>query len=120
MAQLYYKYGTMNSGKTIEILKVAHNYEEQGKSVVIMTSAVDTRDGFGVVSSRIGTSCFWLIRLTKSKQFANIALKKQPWFCGRIMGNLSMMANRSKSVAMRPIFLFAASIISIHPLNRMN
>ena len=54
MAQLYYKYGTMNSGKTIEILKVAHNYEEQGKSVIIMTSAVDTRDGFGVVSSRIG------------------------------------------------------------------
>ena len=44
----------MNSGKTIEILKVAHNYEEQGKPVVIMTSALDTRDGFGVVSSRIG------------------------------------------------------------------
>ena len=54
MAQLYYKYGTMNSRKTIEILKVAHNYEEQGKSVVIMTSAIDTRDGVGVVSSRIG------------------------------------------------------------------
>lgn len=44
----------MNSGKTIEILKVAHNYEEQGKPVVIMTSALDTRDGFGIVSSRIG------------------------------------------------------------------
>lgn len=54
LAQLYYKYGTMNSGKTIEILKVAHNYEEQGKPVVIMTSALDTRDGFGLVSSRIG------------------------------------------------------------------
>ena len=54
MAQLYYKYDTMNSGKTIEILKVAHNYEEQGKPVVIMTSALDTRDGFGKVSSRIG------------------------------------------------------------------
>lgn len=54
VAQLYYKYGTMNSGKTIEILKVAHNYEEQGKPVVIMTSALDTRDAFGVVSSRIG------------------------------------------------------------------
>ncbi|RRA72791.1 thymidine kinase, partial [Streptococcus agalactiae] len=24
MAQLYYKYGTMNSGKTIELLKVSH------------------------------------------------------------------------------------------------
>ena len=54
LAQLYYKYGTMNSGKTIEILKVAHNYEEQGKPVVIMTSSLDTRDGFGVVASRIG------------------------------------------------------------------
>ena len=54
LAQLYYKYGTMNSGKTIEILKVAHNYEEQGKPVVIMTSALDTRDGYGIVSSRIG------------------------------------------------------------------
>ena len=54
MAQLYYKYGTMNSGKTIEILKVAHNYEEQGKPVVIMTSALDTRDGDGIVCSRIG------------------------------------------------------------------
>ncbi len=54
LAQLYYKYGTMNSGKTIEILKVAHNYEEQGKPVVIMTSSLDTRDEFGVVSSRIG------------------------------------------------------------------
>ena len=40
--------------KTIEILKVAYNYEEQGKSVVIMTSALDTRDGVGYVSSRIG------------------------------------------------------------------
>lgn len=54
LAQLYYKYGTMNSGKTIEILKVAHNYEEQGKPVVIMTSSLDTRDEFGVISSRIG------------------------------------------------------------------
>ncbi|GAB6092493.1 thymidine kinase [Furfurilactobacillus curtus] len=54
MAQLFFRFGAMNSGKTIEILKVAHNYEEQGKSVIIMTSAVDTRDGAGFVSSRIG------------------------------------------------------------------
>lgn len=54
MAQLYYRYGTMNSGKSIEILKVAHNYEEQGKPVVLMTSAVDTRSGYGNISSRIG------------------------------------------------------------------
>lgn len=54
MAQLYYRYGTMNSGKSIEILKVAYNYEEQGKPVVIMTSALDTRDELGYIASRIG------------------------------------------------------------------
>ena len=54
MAQLFFKYGAMNSGKSIEILKVAHNYEEQQKPVVIMTSALDDRDGVGKISSRIG------------------------------------------------------------------
>lgn len=54
MAQLFFRYGTMNSGKSIEILKVAHNYEEQGKPVVIFTSAVDDREEVGVISSRIG------------------------------------------------------------------
>ncbi|WDF81774.1 thymidine kinase [Lacticaseibacillus pabuli] len=54
MAQLFFRYGAMNSGKSIEILKVAHNYEEQGKHVVILTSAVDSRSGVGMISSRIG------------------------------------------------------------------
>lgn len=35
MAQLFFHYGTMNSGKSIEILKVAHNYREQGKEVLL-------------------------------------------------------------------------------------
>ncbi|MCI1894514.1 MAG: thymidine kinase [Lactobacillus sp.] len=54
MAQLFFRYGAMNSGKTIEILKVAHNYEEQHKQVIILTSAVDDRAGVGMISSRIG------------------------------------------------------------------
>ncbi len=54
MAQLYFKYGAMNSGKSFELLKVAHNYEEQDKSVRLFTSGMDDRDGVGMVSSRIG------------------------------------------------------------------
>ena len=54
MAQLFFKHGAMNSGKTIEILKVALNYEEQNKPVVLMTSGLDTRDEVGIISSRIG------------------------------------------------------------------
>lgn len=54
LAQLFYHYGAMNSGKSIEILKDAHNYEEQGKSVILMTSGLDTRTGVGNIASRIG------------------------------------------------------------------
>lgn len=54
MAQLFFKYGAMNSGKSIDILKVAHNYEEQGKPVELLTSGVDNRSGIGVIASRIG------------------------------------------------------------------
>lgn len=57
MAQFYYYYGAMNSGKSIEVLKVAHNYREQHKSVIVMTSAKDTREKEGTVKSRIGLSC---------------------------------------------------------------
>ncbi|XJS09957.1 thymidine kinase [Aerococcaceae bacterium WGS1372] len=54
MAKLYFKYGAMNSGKSIEIVKVAHNYEEQNKAVKIFTSAIDNRTEVGLVASRTG------------------------------------------------------------------
>lgn len=54
MAQLYYKYGTMNSGKSFEIIKVAHNYEEQGKSVLIFSPSVSARGSADRVGSRVG------------------------------------------------------------------
>ncbi|MDF2834632.1 MAG: tdk [Paenibacillus sp.] len=54
MAQLYYKYGTMNSGKSFEIIKVAHNYEEQGKPVLIYSPSVSARGSVERVGSRVG------------------------------------------------------------------
>jgi thymidine kinase len=56
LAQLYFKYGTMNSGKSFEIIKVAHNYEEQGKPVIIFSPSIDTRGGSNQVGSRAGMS----------------------------------------------------------------
>lgn len=44
----------MNSGKSIEIIKVAHNYEEQNKPVKILTSAIDNRKAVGQIASRTG------------------------------------------------------------------
>ena len=54
MAQLYYRYSTMNAGKSIEVIKVAHNYEERNKRVLTLVPAVDDRYGVGVITSRIG------------------------------------------------------------------
>ena len=54
MAQLYYRYSTMNAGKSIELIKVAYNYEERGKQVLTLIPSVDDRYGGGVITSRLG------------------------------------------------------------------
>lgn len=56
MAQLYYRYSTMNAGKSIELIKVAYNYEERGKHVITLSPSVDDRYGVGKITSRIGIS----------------------------------------------------------------
>ena len=54
MAQLYYRYSTMNAGKSIELIKVAYNYEERGLKVMTLVPSVDDRYGTGKITSRIG------------------------------------------------------------------
>ena len=50
MAQLYYRYSTMNAGKSIELIKVAYNYEERGKQVLTLIPSVSDRYGVGVIT----------------------------------------------------------------------
>ena len=54
MAQLYYRYSTMNAGKSIELIKGAYNYEERGQRGMTLLPAIDDRYGVGVITSRIG------------------------------------------------------------------
>lgn len=56
MAELIFKYGTMNSGKSVEILTTAHNYEEKYKNVMLFTTSLDDRYGKGKISTRLGMS----------------------------------------------------------------
>lgn len=56
MASLYFRYGSMGAGKSIDLLKVNHNYSEQGKGTLLFTPAVDDRYGVGKITSRIGVS----------------------------------------------------------------
>lgn len=43
MAKLHFKYGTMNSGKSIDLMRTAYNYEEQGYEVLVMKPKIDTK-----------------------------------------------------------------------------
>jgi thymidine kinase len=54
MAKLYFRYGTMDSAKTMNLLAVAHNYRQQGKNVVLLKPRLDDRFGGGVIASRSG------------------------------------------------------------------
>lgn len=56
MAKLYYRFGQMNASKSIQLLTVAHNYEEQGKTVMLFTPSIDRRFGHGRIASRVGIS----------------------------------------------------------------
>lgn len=54
MAKLYFRYGTMGSAKTLNLLAVAHNYRQQGKKVVLLKPEIDTRFGSRIIRSRAG------------------------------------------------------------------
>lgn len=50
--KLFFKYGCMGSGKSLDLIAKAYNFEERGLNVLVMKSAVDDRDGLGVIHSR--------------------------------------------------------------------
>lgn len=54
MAKLYFRYGTVGSAKTLNLLAVAHNYRQQGKKVILLKPALDARFGQKAIRSRAG------------------------------------------------------------------
>ncbi|MFN5709337.1 MAG: thymidine kinase, partial [Planctomycetota bacterium] len=43
MAKLYFYYSAMNAGKSTTLLQSAHNYEERGMRVMLLTPRLDNR-----------------------------------------------------------------------------
>ena len=54
MAKLYFRYGSVSSAKTLNLLATAHTYKQQGKNVVVLKPALDVRFGKNSVASRAG------------------------------------------------------------------
>lgn len=53
-SKIYFRFSSMNAGKSTSLLQAAFNYEEHQKKVLLFTSAVDTRYGVGMITSRLG------------------------------------------------------------------
>jgi thymidine kinase len=54
MAKLYFRYGTVGSAKTLNLLAVAHNYRQQGKKILLFKPDLDVRFGKEHIRSRAG------------------------------------------------------------------
>ena len=55
MAKLYFNYGAMSDGKTIEVITTAYKYNSRGMKALVVKPSVDTKGG-NLVTSRIGMS----------------------------------------------------------------
>lgn len=53
MSKLYFRYGAMGCGKTMQLLQVAFNYEERGHKVCVIKPKTDTKNGTKLLT-RIG------------------------------------------------------------------
>lgn len=85
MASLWWRYATMNSGKSAQLIQAAFNYEERGFRPLILKPAIDTRDGDGLtqVTSRIGLKATALLFQPDENLFEKVcvALRDGPIAC---------------------------------------
>ena len=74
MAKLYFRYGTVGSAKTLNLLAVAHNYRQQSKKALLIKPEIDTRFGEATIQSRAGLSRDADILVAPTTRLADAAL----------------------------------------------
>lgn len=53
MGKLVLYYATMNAGKSIDLIRTAYNYEENGFKILVMKPSIDTKAG-SAIQTRVG------------------------------------------------------------------
>jgi len=77
MAKLYFRYRAMNSGKTANLLMVAHNYMAQNKDILIIKPVQDTRWGAdNLVKSRAVVGSFEAIMVAAGDDLNELVAKQ--------------------------------------------
>lgn len=55
MAKLIFKYSTMNTGKSMDLIRTVYNYEENDSKILVMKPMIDTKGGSSI-ETRAGLS----------------------------------------------------------------
>lgn len=70
--KIYFKYGTMGSGKSLDLIRAVYNYRERGMNVLVYKSEIDKRDSENecIIKSRTGAEvkAYWLPKDRPIKQ----------------------------------------------------
>lgn len=81
MSKLYFKTGTMGSGKSLDLIRTVYNYKERGMDITVLKPKVDDRNGTDkcIIWSRTGASCDadWINDDTNILKFVEEQLKSR-------------------------------------------
>jgi len=79
LSKLYFRFSSMNAGKSTALVQIAYNYEERDQSVVVAKPSVDTKDD--AVLSRLGARRAVDIHVTPDfelfKEFQNLLSERR-------------------------------------------
>jgi thymidine kinase len=58
MSKLYFKYSTMNAGKSLNLISTAYSFKERSIPYIVMKPVIDTRDSGFIKSRALSTQNF--------------------------------------------------------------
>lgn len=71
---LKFVFGSMSSGKSLQLLVKAHNFDENNIPILVIKPSIDTRDGDSIIRSRVGIERKCLM-IDKKDNLFNLAIK---------------------------------------------
>lgn len=81
-SRLEFYFGSMSSGKSLQLLVKAHNFDEKNIPILVLKPSIDTREGSNIIRSRVGLERKCTL-IDKKDNLFNIGVKNR--FCKWIL-----------------------------------
>ena len=80
MSKLYFKYSTMNAGKSLNLISTAYSFKERSIPYIVMKPVIDTRDTGFIKSRALNTKlpCENITEKTDIYMFIANYIRKKP------------------------------------------